>query len=91
MSEKSEILQEVEKPKNLEIIDLVKAFVIMALMILLFVPTIYIRNEIYYISRDIDTLRTKHSVLIEENTELERKIEELKFRHEIIDQLSVEL
>lgn len=91
MSEKSEILEEFEKPKNLEFIDLVKVFVFMGVAIFIFVPTIYIRNEIYYISRDIEALRTKHSVLIEENRELERKIEELKFRYEIIDQLSIEL
>lgn len=86
-----EILKEFEKPLNLGFIDLVWAFVIMGVMILLFIPTIYIRNEIYYISRDIDTLRTKHSVLVEENRELERSIEELKFRYEIINELSIEI
>ncbi|NLY03428.1 MAG: hypothetical protein GXZ15_01080 [Campylobacter sp.] len=91
MSEKSEILKEFENPRNLEFMDLVKVFVFMGVMILLFIPTIYIRNEIYYISRDMETLRTKHSVLVEENRALERKIEELKFVHEIVNPLSIEL
>ncbi|QKF65057.1 hypothetical protein [Campylobacter corcagiensis] len=86
-----EILKEFEKPLNLGFIDLVWAFVLVAVMILLFIPTIYIRNEIYYISRDIDSLKTKHSVLVEENKELERNIEKLKFRYEIINELSIEI
>lgn len=81
---------DLEKPKGLSFYDFVAAFVMLALMITIFVPVIYIRNEIYYISRDIEELRVKHSVLVEENKDLENKIESLKFRYEIIDPLSVE-
>lgn len=81
---------DLEKLKGLSFYDLVAAFVMLALMITIFVPVIYIRNEIYYISRDIEELRVKHSVLVEENKDLENKIESLKFRYEIIDPLSVE-
>lgn len=76
--------------KGLSLFDLVVAFLILALAVAIFVPIIYIRNEIYYISRDIEELRVKHSVLVEENKDLENKIESLKFKYEIIDPLSVE-
>ncbi|MCZ6105353.1 hypothetical protein O6B34_04670 [Campylobacter ureolyticus] len=76
--------------KGLSLFDLVVAFLILALAVAIFVPIIYIRNEIYYISRDIEELRVKHSVLVEENKDLENKIEALKFKYEIIDPLSVE-
>ncbi|MCZ6110727.1 hypothetical protein [Campylobacter ureolyticus] len=79
-----------EKGKGLSLFDLVVAFLILALVVVIFVPIIYIRNEIYYISRDIEELRVKHSVLVEENKDLENKIESLKFKYEIIDPLSVE-
>lgn len=79
-----------EKSKGLSLFDLVVAFLILALAVAIFVPIIYIRNEIYYISRDIEELRVKHSVLVEENKDLENKIESLKFKYEIIDPLSVE-
>ncbi|VYS75419.1 hypothetical protein [Campylobacter ureolyticus] len=79
-----------EKGKGLSFFDLVMAFLILALVVVICVPIIYIRNEIYYISRDIEELRVKHSVLVEENKDLENKIESLKFKYEIIDPLSVE-
>ena len=79
-----------EESKGLGFFDLVVAFLILALVVAIFVPIIYIRNEIYYISRDIEELRVKHSVLVEENKDLENKIESLKFKYEIIDPLSVE-
>ena len=79
-----------EKGKGLSLFDLVVAFLILALAVAIFVLIIYIRNEIYYISRDIEELRVKHSVLVEENKDLENKIESLKFKYEIIDPLSVE-
>lgn len=57
---------------------------------MLTVPAIYIRNEIYYISRDIAALRTKHEVLLEENRALNNDIEYLRYKNEILDPQSVQ-
>ncbi|NLK66684.1 MAG: hypothetical protein GX282_04330 [Campylobacteraceae bacterium] len=91
--EKSEILSEYDSQKGegLSFYSLVLAYIFIATMVTLFIPVIYIRNEIYYISRDIDELRNKHSVLLEENKNLERNIEKLKFKYEILDPLTIEL
>lgn len=95
IEEKNEILSGYdssnEKGEGLSLHNLVYSYVIIAVAIVLFIPTIYIRNEIYYISRDIDVLRNKHSVLLEENKNLERNIEKLKFKYEIIDPLLIEI
>ncbi|CZE47928.1 hypothetical protein [Campylobacter geochelonis] len=95
MIEKSEILDDYElslhKEVNLSFYNLILAYVFMAAIIVLTVPTIYIRNEIYYISRDIQDLKTKQSVLLEENKALERKIEAIKFKNEILDPATIKL
>ncbi|WP_195836283.1 hypothetical protein [Campylobacter portucalensis] len=77
--------------KGLNFYDLMIGGIILVSMIAMFIPAIYIRNMIYYISIDIDELQTTHSVLIEENRDLERKINALKFKYEIADPLNIEL
>lgn len=93
--EKSEILSDYdsvqEKGEGLSFYSLIVAYIFVAAMMVIFVPVIYMRNEIYYISRDIEELRSKHSVLLEENRNLERNIERLKFKYEIIDPLAIEI
>lgn len=92
---KLEILQDYDyqskKERNLSFYDLLIVYIFITLFFLLTIPVIYIRNEIYYISRDISELRTKHAVLIEENRELEKKIEIVKLKYEILDPLSLEI
>ena len=58
---------EKKKEKNLTLYQLLVVYLLIGFAFLLTVPAIYIRNEIYYISRDIAALRTKHEVLLEEN------------------------
>ena len=53
------------------------------------VPVIYIRNEIYFLSRDIAELSTKKSVLTEENRDLNNKIEVMDYKHEISDPIAI--
>ena len=62
----------------------------MMIFFFLTVPVVYIRNEIYYISRDIAELRSKHEVLLEENRALKNNIEALRFKNEILDSFSVD-
>ena len=82
-NEKDEIVlnfdNEIKKTKEIPFYTLLKVWIVMM-----------IRNEIYYISRDIAELRSKHEVLLEENRALKNSIELLRFKNEILDSFSVE-
>lgn len=70
--------------------DLLKVYLFIALGLSLLMPMLYIKSQIYYTSRDISTLLNDHAVLLEENLELQRKIEGIKFKNQIIDTLEIE-
>jgi regulator of replication initiation timing len=53
----------------------------------IFVPKIYLRNNIYYISKDINKLYSHYISLIEENTFLRQQLEDAKFKNQITDSL----
>ncbi|PSM51703.1 hypothetical protein CBLAS_1124 [Campylobacter blaseri] len=90
-----EILENYEnrykQEKNLSFYDLLIAYIIVAVFVVLFVPAIYIRNEIYYISRDIHKLKNKHSILLEENDDLKYRLKRLQFENEIILPLKIKI
>lgn len=92
--EQNQILQNYQttnfKEVNLSLNKLLMTYLIMMFVFLLTVPAIFIRNEIYYISRDIAELRTKHEVLLEENRALKNNIEFLRFKKEIIDAVNLD-
>ncbi len=56
-----------------------------AIALLLLLPKIYLRNSIYYESRAIDRLETQYGALVEENKLLNRKVEGLKVKNQILD------
>ena len=93
-NEKDEIVlnidNEIKKTKDIPFYTLLKVWIVMMIFFFLTVPVVYIRNEIYYISRDIAELRSKHEVLLEENRALKNSIELLRFKNEILDSFSVE-
>jgi len=82
MEEKEELLSYVKESEDGELS--VKTLLIMLLFVfvslVLFVPKIYLRSEIYYLSREIDNLRIQKESLSAENEELLRKLEDTKFR-----------
>ena len=92
-NEKDEIVlnfdNEIKKTKEIPFYTLLKVWIAMMICFFLTIPVIYIRNEIYYISRDISDLRSKHEVLLEENRALKIKIEHLRYKNEILDSFSV--
>lgn len=93
-NEKDEIVlnfdNEIKKTKEIPFYTLLKVWIVMMIFFFLTVPVVYIRNEIYYISRDIAELRSKHEVLLEENRALKNSIELLRFKNEILDSFSVD-
>jgi cell division protein FtsL len=61
--------------------------VLIVIVFLLFVPKIYLRNNIYYVSKDINKLYSHYISLKEENRFLLQQLEDAKFKNQIIDSL----
>ncbi|EIE1717621.1 hypothetical protein KHV81_000418 [Campylobacter coli] len=76
-----------KEDKNLNFNHLLFAVLFVSFALVLFVPQIYIRNQIYYLSREIATLRVEESVLDEENKDLKRRLEIMRFQNQILDYL----
>ncbi|MBF7069642.1 hypothetical protein [Campylobacter volucris] len=89
IEDKYELLDSIktEENKNLSLKHLSYASVILIFALLVFFPQIYIRNQIYYISRDIADLRSQEWVLDEENKELQRQLEAIYFQNQVLDYL----
>ncbi|AJC86645.1 hypothetical protein [Campylobacter sp. RM16704] len=87
--DKYELLDSIvsEENRNLSPKNLLYANLMIIIALIIFFPQIYIRNQIYYISRDIADLRSQEWVLSEENKELQRKLEAIYFQNQILDYL----
>ncbi len=87
--EKHELLKEYEEiefsERNLNLSTLLVAYLLIALALLIFLPKVYIKNKIYYTSRDINKLYREYSTQKEENKALKKKIEYLKYKTDIAD------
>ena len=55
--------------------------------LVLFIPKIYLRNNIYYMSKDINNLYSHYMSLKEENKFLIQQLEDAKFKNQITDSL----
>lgn len=55
------------------------AYGIFFLLILIFMPKIYLANNIYYASKDINYLQAQKEALRDENSELQQQLESTKF------------
>ncbi len=53
----------------------------------LYFPKIYLRNNIYYVSKDVNKLYAHYISLQEENRFLSQQLEDMKFKNQIIDSL----
>ena len=76
-----------KEEKNLGLNQLLFATLCLLFVLLVFVPKIYITSNIYYLSRDIASLRTQEGVLSEENKELSKRLENMRFKNQILDYL----
>lgn len=88
---KTELLQghseALKKSQNLSLQNLIFPALCLVLVLLVFAPKVYIANNIYYLSREIASLRTQESVLSEENKNLSRQLEALRFKTQVLDYL----
>ncbi|MFL1706224.1 MULTISPECIES: hypothetical protein [unclassified Campylobacter] len=79
--------EEQKGEENLSFKTLLTVYLAIAVALALFLPKIYITNQIYYLSRDIADLSGKRDVLFEENRELSLKLEKMRYKNQILDPL----
>lgn len=84
------LLDEVERHRtrhvdNLSFKLLLGVLLAIFTVLLIILPNIYLKNEIYYESRDIAKLYNEYSVLKEENRALKQKLEYIKFKNQVLD------
>ncbi|PZT48955.1 hypothetical protein B6S12_01285 [Helicobacter valdiviensis] len=80
VAEKEEILEATEE-QNLPFQFVAFTLIAIFLTLLVFVPKIYIRNNIYYSSRNIIQLQAQMSSLNEENKFIKSQLEDIKFKN----------
>ena len=59
------------------------------LALILFFPKIFLTNNIYYVSKDINKLYAHYISLKEENKFLAQQLEDMKFKNQIEDSLII--
>jgi len=87
----SEYDEEQKKDKNLDFKFLLLVYLSLAVAFSIILPKIYIKNQIYYISRDINKLYSNYSILKEENRYLKQKLESIRFKNQVLDSVFIEL
>ncbi len=89
IGDKEQLLEEYddfrEKEGNLEPKFLLIMFALLFLAVAIFGPKIYLRNNIYFLSKDIYRLQIEEATLIEENQKLKKELEDMKFKHLVTD------
>ncbi len=78
--------KEQTKDKNIDFKTLLIVLLCIFISLCIVLPGIYIKNEIYYISRDISKLDEQRIVLLEEHRALLRKIEAIQFKNQVLDE-----
>lgn len=90
-NDRNEILAEIDtvigEQKELSFNFLIGVLLIAALVVLLGFPKIFLRSNIYYKSRSISALEREHRSLKEENKIISNKVEQKKFKNQILDTL----
>ncbi len=81
--------QEQRKPKNISIQSLIWVYIVLFFTLLIILPKIYIANQIYYVSKDINTKYHKYTALLEENRYLKKKIEQLNYQRQVVDSVEI--
>ncbi|NVJ53498.1 MAG: hypothetical protein HWD90_07365 [Campylobacteraceae bacterium] len=69
--------------------SLLIVFGTLLLTLILFFPKIFLANNIYYVSKDINKLYAHYISLKEENKFLAQQLEDMKFKNQIEDSLII--
>ncbi len=75
------------KEKNLDLKTLLNVYLIVIFVLALALPKIYISNQIYYISKDINKKYHEYLSLKEEQEYLKNQLEAMRFQHQVLDDL----
>jgi len=91
MSEKNQLLEECEEifivNKNLDWNYFFTVLLLIAFVLMIAFPKIYIQQQIYFKSRDIAKLSVEYETLKEENKLISASVESIKFKNQILDTL----
>ncbi len=91
MSDKTELLYEVDlvlnPEKELDVSFLVYVLLSILFIVVILFPKIYIQQQIYFTSRDISKLKGEYDTLKEENRLIKSSVESIKFKNQILDTL----
>ena len=93
MDDKNQLLDQYDAEqrveKNLDFRFLLLIYMVIGVAFLLILPKIYIKNQIYYMSRDINKLYGEYSILKEENRVLKQNLENIRFKNQILDTIYI--
>lgn len=91
LTEKEYLLDEVQKAweptGRLPLSTLITALLFMLVFSAILMPKIYLRNTIYYESRDVTKLEHEYAILQEEKDLLKAKVEAIRYQNQIEDTL----
>ena len=91
MQEKEELLtlhdEEQKREVNLSFKTLVMVYLAVFIALALFLPKIYIANQIYYISIFFQAKGGIRDMLLEENRALSIKLENLRYKNQILNNM----
>lgn len=94
MGDKNELLDQYDAEqkveKNLDFRFLLLVYMVIFVAFLVILPRIYIKNQIYYMSRDINKLYGEYSILKEENRVLKQNLENIRFKNQILDTIYID-
>ncbi len=83
--DREELLESIEEiDDGFDISYLIITFLVVAIMILLIFPKIYLSNQIYYKSRAINKLLDNYEILKEENRLLKQKLEYQRYKNLVL-------
>ncbi|MCH9813374.1 MAG: hypothetical protein K0U47_05455 [Epsilonproteobacteria bacterium] len=89
LSARDELLDDFDseqnRPKNISGRTLLFVYLCVFLALLVLLPKVYISNQIYYHSKDINKMYNKYTALKEEQEHLKRELEKLRYQTYVVD------
>jgi len=79
--------EELKKVKNITFKNLLLVYLLIVMVLGLLLPKIYVSNEIYYMSKNINEMYHTYTALKEENTHLKTELERLRYQVEVLDEI----
>ncbi|BCD68230.1 hypothetical protein [Nitratiruptor sp. YY09-18] len=86
-SDKEQLLESIDlkRQKGVGISELIYVLFALILALALFFPKIWLSNQIYYKSRNINKLLDDYEILKEENRLLRQKLEYERYKNQVMD------